>query len=105
MMVACEIVTDANDRLCLQGELAFATVMGLLDQSKPLFRERESLVFDLGGVDKTDSAGLALLVEWMGWAEKDQKSIQFVNIPRQMMDIARVSGLDRVLPVSMTAPS
>lgn len=61
------------------------------------------MIFDLSGVEKTDSAGLALLVEWMAWGEKHQKPIRFVNIPRQMMDIARVSGLDRILPVSMTA--
>jgi len=94
-----EVSLQPDGQVLVSGELAFSTVVGLLATSAPWFKSQNALMFDLGGVDKTDSAGLALLVEWMGLAKQHDKQIGFVHIPRQMMDIARVSGLDQLLPV------
>ena len=81
------------------GTLGFGQVTDLLQASKVFFEGQEALVFDLSAVDKTDSAGLALLVEWMVMAERSGQVISFQRIPKQMLDIARVSGLDEILPI------
>lgn len=99
MTASCELRQESNGQLSVNGELAFSTVLEVLANSEQYFRNQDRIVIDLGGVEKTDSAGLALLVEWISKAETHQKPINFVNIPRQMMDIARVSGLDQILPV------
>lgn len=87
-------------RLLLEGELSFKTVVKLLADFQALPDQGNEIQIDLQGVSRADSAGLALLVEWMRNAQTLGKSIRFLNIPQQMLAIARVSSLDQVLPLS-----
>lgn len=89
-----------DGRLVLEGELSFATVTRLLYEARRLFEESEEIRIDLQAITRSDSAGLALLVECMRGAQQLGKPIQFLNIPPQMLAIARVSSLDQVLPLS-----
>jgi len=89
-----------GDVLRIQGELTFATVTALLRQSKPLFDAGgERVEVDLAGVERSDSAGLAMLVEWMRLAQACGCAIAFSNLPTQMWDIAVASDLDDILPL------
>lgn len=81
------------------GELTFATVNGLLEQAPALFEEHSQLKIDLANVTRSDSAGLALLIDWMRLAKTNNKEIMFYNIPEQMLAIANASGVDELLPV------
>ncbi|MDX2425828.1 MAG: STAS domain-containing protein [Cycloclasticus sp.] len=83
----------------VSGTLGFTDVAALLKTSMGLFDGQVALVFDLERVEKTDSAGLALLLEWMTLARKSGQSITFKKIPKQMLEIAHVSGLEEILPV------
>ena len=56
-------------------------------------------MFDLAGVERADSAGLALLIEWMRRARRAGRPVRFLNLPPQMLEIARAASLDRVLPL------
>ncbi|MEO5702571.1 MAG: STAS domain-containing protein [Gammaproteobacteria bacterium] len=85
----------------LSGALTFATVPHVYAQGNAVFAESGgSLTLDLQGIKHTDSAGLALLLEWMRTAQHQDQHIHFKNIPAQMLSIARLSGLDTVLPLS-----
>lgn len=90
----------SDGRLTLHGELSFSTVPGLWRDSLRLLEDLDEIHIDLKGVERSDSAGLALLVEWMRAAKRLGKPVQFLNIPTQMLAIARVSSLDQVLPLS-----
>jgi len=79
------------------GELSFATVNGVLSQSGDVFKSAEMLTIDLSAVTRSDSAGVALLIDWMRTAKKSNKEIAFQNIPAQMLAIASASGLDELL--------
>ncbi len=92
--------TGPEGRLLLEGDLNFNTVVRLLGEFRSLLDQGTDIQVDLQGVSRADSAGLALLVEWMRNAKAVGKSIQFLNIPQQMLAIARVSSLDQVLPLS-----
>lgn len=85
----------------LKGQLSFASVPLLWSQNRTdLFDDTStSIEIDLSRLDRSDSSGLALLVEWYRSAEQYNKTISFVNLPAQMLDIARVSGLDEILPL------
>lgn len=82
----------------LQGELTFDTVSELLASSQALLAALPHIRIDLAGVDRSDSAGLALLVEWARLAALGRQTIDFINPPSQMRALAHVSGLDDVLP-------
>lgn len=94
----------AAGRYRVGGEMGFATVTGLLAASQAAFSApSHDLEIDLSGVTRVDSAGLALLVEWLRQARGGGKSIVFGHIPDQLRAIARVSDLEGILPVE-TAP-
>ena len=84
----------------LIGELGVGTVSRLLKTTDICSGDSATIRVDLSGVTRSDSAGLALLVEWLREAERRYKAITFVNMPAQMQSIARVCGLDEMLSCS-----
>ncbi|WJW74847.1 STAS domain-containing protein [Thiohalobacter sp. IOR34] len=98
-MSEARIELQGEGRFAVRGELSFATVPALLRSSLTLFEAAPRLDIDLSGVERSDSAGLALLVEWMREARRHDKPVRFLNTPRQMLAIARVSSLDQILPL------
>ncbi|MBK9132386.1 MAG: STAS domain-containing protein [Gammaproteobacteria bacterium] len=100
-----EIRVDPGDpaALSVNGELNFSTVPALLERGAALLAGRAGAVrLDLGGVTRADSAGLALLIEWLRVARRNRASIEIRNMPAQLRAIARVSGLDAILPAGGT---
>jgi phospholipid transport system transporter-binding protein len=86
------------------GDLNFATVPTLTGGLDIKSADRARISIDLAGVTRSDSAGLALLIEWLRESEKLDKTITFLNMPAQMQSIARVCGLDGILPADTAAP-
>lgn len=87
----------------LLGELGFDTVPALLRHAEGRLTACPRLEIDLAGVSRADSAGLALLIEWLRQARARAQEIRFVNMPEQMRALVRVSGLDEVLPLEARA--
>jgi len=77
----------------LSGELSFATVTTLLAEFEG--SQNFPQVIDLKSVTRTDSAGLALLIELLKQSQKT--SLIFHNIPEQMLNLAAVSGVQDML--------
>lgn len=86
--------------LQVSGELSFATVNAVLEQSRPMLAAAQGwLVMELAGVERVDSAGLALLIQWMRLAREQGVDILFRHVPEQLLAIAHASDLDNVLPL------
>jgi phospholipid transport system transporter-binding protein len=82
----------------LQGSLTLQSVVRLLTQSEMMFHANgPSLKIDMTPVNRVESAGLALLVEWRRRAQAVGKTIHYQNIPAQLIDIARLSGVAGIL--------
>ena len=94
------ITRSGDGEIHLKGELSYNNVSALYRQTIDLFKEEKDLRIDFSGVTRSDSAGVALLVEWLSEARDRNQPIQFINIPDQMLDVVRVSSLERVLPIS-----
>jgi phospholipid transport system transporter-binding protein len=94
------VIKGSNGHFEIDGELSFATVTELWRDGINLFSNCDDVHIDLGGVTRSDSAGLVLLVEWMRFLKERGNKIRFSSIPQQMLDIARVSSLDNILPIS-----
>ena len=100
-MSECSLrLDDITGLLHVSGELTFATVNDILGPAQNLFESITDLDIDLADVTRSDSAGLALLIDWMRRAKTDNKKIVFHNIPAQMLAIANASGLDELLPIT-----
>jgi phospholipid transport system transporter-binding protein len=81
------------------GELSFATVPELQGESAALLVGSGDIEIDLSGVQRSDSAGLALVLEWMREAQGRGSALKLRNLPEQMRALARLSGLEGLLPV------
>jgi len=91
---------QADDTVRVSGDLTFATVTALLRDSRPLLAAgKPRLQFDLTDVGHADSAGLALLVEWLRNARAAGVELAFQAVPDQLLAIARASGVDKLLPL------
>ncbi len=96
-----ELIAAGSGRFRVTGELTFSTVPLLAARSDglPAFPVGETVEIDLGGVERADSAGLALLTEWLRRARAGGCAIRFSQVPEQMLAIARISGLGAILPL------
>ena len=81
------------------GDMNFASAPALLSQGRNLLQFGGDLSIDMGGVDHADSAGLALLLEWLDLSRSSKGNIRFKNIPEALMDIARVSNVYDMLSI------
>ena len=86
-----------NGRFSLSGSMTFATAGQILRISEDLFEEHTRLEMDLSGVEETDSAGLALLLEWITWANHTVREIRFEGMPARIDAIAKTTEVDSLL--------
>lgn len=94
------ITQQDSQHFLVEGELNMVTAPALLQAMASQFPASGSEAhIDLAGVTRSDSAGLALLVEWLRLAETRNTRLQFHNLPPQLQDIARVSDLLPLLPL------
>lgn len=102
-MTGARLIDDGGGRFSLQGVLDFGTVTALRDQGEPLFQAGGRVRIDLAGVETANSAGLALLVEWLDMARARGASLQLANMPESLTRIAAFSNLQDLLPVTTDA--
>ncbi len=82
----------------LKGELTMATVPALFANSGPEF-SGETLTVDMNAVERTDSAGLALLLEWVRQGAQSNTTVVLSHVPPQLRSMIDVSGLDQLLTI------
>jgi phospholipid transport system transporter-binding protein len=104
-MTLPQLQVQADGHLHLSGELSMATVPALLAGQKPFALVTDAdpaatVIIDLAGVTRADSAGLALLIQWQREAQARQRGIRFQHIPAQMLAMARLSGVDQLLALN-----
>ena len=97
-----KINTNENGSYAIEGELNNQTVPDISKQLLTLIPavEGKNITLDLALVSRSDSAGVALLVEVMQLAKSANLTLLFSNLPQQMKDIASISGLLDILPIS-----
>ena len=76
------------------GEFTFSNITQDTVKSLPLDKTLEHLVIDLTDITKADSAGLALMIEWIKQSQQNQIKICFQNIPDQLLALAKLSGFN-----------
>ncbi len=93
-----DIESIGDGRFIIGGELSFGTAELALDESERLFEHFQELDLDLEHVEHADSAGLAVLIEWVARAQRDGKEIHFRRLPKQLRALAGISEVEDLLP-------
>ena len=96
-MTEFELVDEGEGRFALRGAMSFATANDILRKSEGLFGRHAALEIDLAGVEKADSAGLALIIEWKSQAANREAAIRFNNVPGYLLAIARTTGVQDLI--------
>lgn len=90
------IVNEGSGRFLVDGDLTFSAMDKKSVSSFAFLTVAKQVTLDLGGVGNADSAGLALMLEWIKHARSKRVQLRFMNIPEQLLNLAKLSGLDNV---------
>ena len=99
-MAQADISSTGEGTFQVSGDLVFSTVAGLLEKSGLLLAEASDPIVDLASVVNCDSAGLALLLEWITVGTGAGKPVRFRNLPEALVGIARLSNAEKLLPLA-----
>ena len=89
-------MAEANPMLSIEA-LTFGAGLAALEHGYAAITAGES-VFDLGGVKAADSTGVALMLAWQRKAQSLGQRLSFVNVPKNVCALARLYGVDGLLP-------
>jgi phospholipid transport system transporter-binding protein len=86
-------------RVIVTGELTFGTArearqLGVLVLESS---RAERIVVDCAAVTRADSAGLAVLLDWLAWGRRHSRTVGLENLPASLIAIARISEVDGLL--------
>ncbi|KOR30930.1 hypothetical protein TI04_03460 [Achromatium sp. WMS2] len=98
-MTASALTTSGPGVFTITGVVDFSSVDSLLGISKTMFIGHNHITVDCGGVTLSNSAGLALLLEWQDWAQQRGQLLHIRNLPPALADIARMSNCLQLLHV------
>jgi phospholipid transport system transporter-binding protein len=89
------IIRESAGQFVIDGDLTFATIDKQTLKSFSFLKGAKEITIDLGRVSSTDSAGLALMIEWIKYSRHNRTQIAFKNIPEQLLNLAKLSGFDQ----------
>lgn len=101
--MSVKIIKKGEAEFGIEGIINMQTVPDASKQLHKLISEKASednLTIDLALVSRSDSGGVAMLIDAMQFAEAAKLTLMFSHLPQQMRDIADISGLLEVLPIS-----
>jgi phospholipid transport system transporter-binding protein len=89
------IIDQGTGHFIIDGDLTFSTIDKQTVKSFAFLNTSKLITVDLGRVSCTDSAGLALMIEWIKYSRHHRTHIAFKNIPEQLLNLAKLSGFDK----------
>ncbi len=87
-------------RYALAGVLDFQTVPSLLPNGNRMLAGEGPLDLDLVEVHEANSAGLALLLEWIDLAGRRGRPLRLYNLPESLVNLADLANLGPLLPLA-----
>jgi phospholipid transport system transporter-binding protein len=86
-------------RIVLSGPVTLANVTAILEEGRRHLEEGV-LTVDLAEVTEMDSSLLAAMLAWLRDARRRGRELVFTNLPESLRTIARLYGVDSLIPVA-----
>lgn len=93
-MSKLEIIDLGGGQFVVDGDLTFASIDKKIVKSFDFLNTTKLATIDFSHVTCTDSAGLALMIEWIKYTRQHRIQLRFKNIPEQLRKLAKLSGFD-----------
>jgi phospholipid transport system transporter-binding protein len=86
-------------RFAATGALTFATARGARAVGRQCLAEaaERELEIDCAGVTAADSAGLAVLLDWLAGARQLGRSLRYAQLPHGLSALAQISEVEELL--------
>jgi phospholipid transport system transporter-binding protein len=93
------LVATAAGSLGAHGPLTFATARRACEQGSAALSQAAGarLEIDCRGITASDSAGLAVLLEWLGVTKHAGRSLRYTRLPPGLAALARISEVAELL--------
>ena len=88
------LVDQGADRFALLGHLDKEHVAALWTQGQQVFAGRARVELDLAAVEHCDSAGMALLIDWLRAAAVNEQELVLLQVPGQILELASLVELE-----------
>jgi len=92
-MNTLSIIKTAENCFSLSGDLSFSNITTKTVNELKVQLSHSPTSIDLQAVQKIDSAGVALLIEWIKFAQAHQQELFFDVIPPQLAALIKLSYL------------
>jgi phospholipid transport system transporter-binding protein len=93
------ISEPTSGRIAVTGDLTFASAREARQIGVLVLESSgaDRIVIDCSGVARADSAGLAVLLDWLAWGRRKSRVITLENLPPSLVAIAKISEVDGLL--------
>jgi phospholipid transport system transporter-binding protein len=93
------LTAAAPGSLRAQGPLSFASARRACELGVQALAQAGSgmLEIDCRGITVSDSAGLAVLLEWLAVARRARRSLRYTHLPEGLTSLARISDVQELL--------
>lgn len=94
-----EIAVSSPGRFAARGALNFANARRARSEGLNVLRASSArdLEIDCSGITHSDSAGLAVLLDWMAIMKREGRPLRFAGLPAGLLAVARISGVEEML--------
>lgn len=93
------MIRRESGRIVVSGPVTLANVAAVLEEVRRHLEEGVRTV-DLAEVTDIDSSLLAAMLAWLRDARLRERELLFANLPESLRTIARLYGVDGLLPVA-----
>jgi len=95
-------VQQAEQKAIFSGALTRATITRTFDKKYRKLVDNKRIVLDLAKVNQIDTAGLAWILLLVELAAAKACDISLVNLPDDLLKLAKLSAVDTILPIDNT---
>jgi phospholipid transport system transporter-binding protein len=93
------MIRRESGRIVVSGPVTLANVAAVVEEGRRHLEEGVGTV-DLAEVTDMDSSLLAAMLAWLRDARSRGRELVFANLPESLRTIARLYGVDSLIPVS-----
>ena len=90
-------VNHNNDEYCITGDLNFEQATEIFNAIDVAGIAEQEININLSDIKQSDSAALAVMLEWVHQAKAHHKSIHFSHVPDQLMRLINMTDLHKLL--------
>ena len=93
------LAAAADGKFVAQGPLTFATARAAREEGLRTLANDSggASEVDCSGITQADSAGLAVLLDWLAAAKRAGHKLRYVRLPEAMVALGRISEVEELL--------